>query len=68
MIVDLLKNIQKREGWNDTQMAEKMQCHRVTWNDIKNNNSPTTETFLIKARRAFPEINEEWEKYLNITT
>lgn len=51
-----LRQIQKREGWTDLQMAGRLGVARSTWTEIKNGRIALSHRHQIAAARAFPEL------------
>ena len=51
-----LISIQKREGWTDAQMAERLRISRPAWNMIRNDKLSLSDRVQMAAARAFPEL------------
>ena len=51
-----LKAIQKREGWTDADMSERLGIARSTWTDTRNGHLPFSPRLQMAAARAFPEL------------
>jgi transcriptional regulator with XRE-family HTH domain len=54
-IAETLREIQKRDGLTDVEMAKKIGQHPISWSRVKNGRSPTHDyDFLTNAARAYP--------------
>lgn len=51
--------IQRREGWNDTEMAKRLGISRPTWNRVRNGHLPLTDEVAVRAAGLWPELTRE---------
>lgn len=51
-----LISIQKRDGLNDGQMAERLGIRRETWNRVRNGHTPLRRDVAVRAAGAWPEL------------
>lgn len=53
---DKLIQIQNRNGWADSEMAERLGVARTTWTEVKNGRNPISARMQMAAASAFPEL------------
>lgn len=55
-MLELLIGIQRREGWTDLQMAQRLGISRSAWSMIRRDVLPLSERVQLAGARAFPEL------------
>jgi transcriptional regulator with XRE-family HTH domain len=59
--------IQRREGWTDLQMAERLGISRSAWSMIRREVLPLSERVQMASARAFPELLGELVTSVTLT-
>ena len=64
MIINQLVEIQRREGLTDTEIAQRLGFHPISWNRIKKGRANFGEKFLRAVLKAYPELTLDVMSYL----
>jgi transcriptional regulator with XRE-family HTH domain len=64
MIIEGLKQIQKRDSLTDIQVAKKLGIHPISWNRIKNGRAKFGKKFIQAVLKAYPELALKVIEYL----